>query len=95
MTVGRVRPAPGEVLHFSEDPTIQVFVPHVARTAQQPEPYVWAVDDDRAPDYWFPRACPRALAWATPATTMADREIFLGTSWRVHAPYTAGSGGGP
>lgn len=24
----RMRPAPGEVLHFSEDPTITRFVPH-------------------------------------------------------------------
>lgn len=85
MTIGLVRPAPGEVLHFSEDPGIKLFVPHVAKTAQQPQAYVWAVDYERAPDYWFPRACPRAMTWATPRTTTADREVFLGTSWRVHA----------
>ncbi len=45
----RMRPAPGEVLHFSEDPTITRFVPHVAATAQQPQAYVWAVDAARAP----------------------------------------------
>ena len=39
-----MRPAPGEVLHFSEDPTITRFVPHVAATARQPQAYVWAVD---------------------------------------------------
>ena len=39
-----MRPEPGQVLHFSEDPTIKTFAPHVAATAQQPEPYVWAVD---------------------------------------------------
>ncbi|MGY4765464.1 DUF6886 family protein [Kribbella sp. CWNU-51] len=58
-----MRPAPGEVLHFSEDPTIEVFRPYVARTAGQVTPYVWAVGHDRAPDYWFPRQCPRAMAW--------------------------------
>ena len=53
-----MRPAPGEVLHFSEDPTIEVFRPHVAKTAQQVTPYVWAVGQDRArelpriPDFW-------------------------------------------
>jgi hypothetical protein len=73
-----MRPRPGEVLHFSEDPTITLFRPHVALTAQQPEPYVWAVDEERAPDYWFPRQCPRALVWATPTTTADDRERFLG-----------------
>ena len=82
-----MRAQPGEVLHFSEDPTIEQFVPHVAATARQPEAYVWAVDADRSPDYWFPRACPRAMAWATGTTTTADRESILGPGGgdRVHA----------
>ena len=84
MGVGLIRPRPGEVLHFSEDPSITLFVPHVARTAQQPEPYVWAVDYDHAPAYWFPRACPRALTWAAAWTTAEDHEVFLGASSRVH-----------
>jgi hypothetical protein len=81
-----MRPGPGEVLHFSEDPTITRFVPHVAATAQQPEAYVWAVGHDRAPDYWFPRQCPRALVWATARTTDADRERLIGAGGetRVH-----------
>ncbi|WP_370969772.1 DUF6886 family protein [Amycolatopsis sp. cg9] len=78
-----MRPAPGEVLHFSEDPTITRFEPHVAATARQPEAYVWAVDAARAPDYWFPRQCPRALAWRVEATTPSDR-AWLGSA-RVHA----------
>ncbi|MFJ9782205.1 DUF6886 family protein [Amycolatopsis sp. NPDC101161] len=78
-----MRPAPGEVVHFSEDPTITRFEPHVAATALQPEAYVWAVGPDRAPDYWFPRQCPRAMAWVTPATTSSDRG-WLGSD-RVHA----------
>jgi hypothetical protein len=82
-----MRPEPGQVLHFSEDPTITRFVPHVADTARQPEAYVWAVDAARAPDYWFPRDCPRAMAWATPETTEADRAHILGPGGgeRVHA----------
>ncbi|MGH3587361.1 MAG: DUF6886 family protein [Pseudonocardia sp.] len=36
-----MRPRPGEVLHFSEDPTISRFEPHVAATAVRSEPYVW------------------------------------------------------
>jgi len=82
-----MRPRPGEVLHFSEDPTITIFRPHVALTARQSEPYVWAVGHDRAPDYWFPRQCPRALVWATPATTAADRDRLIGPGRgpRVHA----------
>jgi hypothetical protein len=59
----------------------------VAATAQQPEAYVWAVDHARAPDYWFPRQCPRALAWVSAATTGADRDRIIGAGCgdRVHA----------
>ncbi|GAA4020313.1 hypothetical protein GCM10022247_50360 [Allokutzneria multivorans] len=78
-----MRAAPGEVLHFSEDPNITRFVPHVAATARQPEAYVWAVDAARSPDYWFPRQCPRAMAWVTPSSTVDDRSWLMGT--RVHA----------
>jgi hypothetical protein len=82
-----MRPEPGQVLHFSEDPSIKHFAPHVAKTAQQPEAYVWAVDYDRAPDYWFPRQCPRALAWVTPDTTDEDRDRIIGPGGglRIHA----------
>jgi hypothetical protein len=81
-----MRPRPGEVLHFSEDPAITRFDPHVAATARQPETYVWAVDSARSPDYWFPRACPRAMAWAVPTATEADRALILGPGGasRVH-----------
>jgi hypothetical protein len=82
-----MRPEPDQMLHFSQDPTITRFVPHVAASAQQPEAYVWAVDAERAPDYWFPRDCPRAMAWVTPSTTDTDRERILGPGGggRVHA----------
>lgn len=73
-----MRPGPGEVLHFSEDPDIGRFVPHVAATARQPEAYVWAVDAARAPDYWFPRQCPRMLVWTVPGTADRDRDRILG-----------------
>ena len=75
------------MLHFSEDPTITRFVPHVAATAQQPDAYVWAVDHDRAPGYWFPRQCPRAMAWVRAGTTDSDRVRIIGAGCgaRVHA----------
>lgn len=82
-----MRPRPGEVLHFSEDPTIKRFVPHVAATAAQAEPYVWAVDAEHAPSYWFPRQCPRAMAWRLPESsdTDVDRLLACGAGERVHA----------
>ncbi|HEX7308041.1 DUF6886 family protein [Lentzea sp.] len=73
-----MRPEPGQVLHFSEDPSITRFVPHRAATARQPDEYVWAVDADRAPDYWFPRQCPRAMAWTTPESSDEDRDRIIG-----------------
>lgn len=80
-----MRPHPGEVLHFSEDPTITHFTPHVAPTSAHPEPYVWAVDTENAPSYWFPRACPRAMGWVVPTTTDEDRVRILGPgAKRVH-----------
>jgi len=80
-----VRPKTGEVLHFSEDPTIAEFSPHVAQTATDPAPYVWAVDEVQAPAYWFPRQCPRAMAWRTERTTAEDQQRILGsTAERVH-----------
>jgi hypothetical protein len=75
------------VFHFSEDPTITEFVPHVAATAADPRPLVWAVDGSRSPDYWFPRDCPRAMAWVEESTTEDDRRRILGPGahGRVHA----------
>ncbi|HWO67080.1 MAG TPA: hypothetical protein VNO31_44315, partial [Umezawaea sp.] len=81
-----MRPEPGQVLHFSEDPTITRFVPHVAATARQRTPYVWAVAAARCPDYWFPRACPRTMAWTTPTTLPDDQDRLLGpAASRLHA----------
>jgi hypothetical protein len=82
-----MRPEPGQVLHFSEDPTITRFTPHVAATAQLPDAYVWAVDHRRAPGYWFPRQCPRAMAWVRDTTLDVDRERIIGAGCgdRVHA----------
>lgn len=82
-----MRPEPGEVLHFSEDPAIRIFRPHVAPTSVKTTPYVWAVGHDRAPDYWFPRQCPRAMAWVNAETSAEDRSRIIGDGCgtRVHA----------
>ncbi len=82
-----MRPRPGEVLHFSEDPTITVFTPHVPVIAQHATPYVWAVDAAQAPSYWFPRDCPRAMAWVRDGSSTEDvaRIIGPGGGARVHA----------
>ena len=73
-------PGPGELLHFSEDPSIRHFAPHVAATALQPEAYVWTVDALNAPCYWFPRQCPRVCSWGADAPRVhAVEEAWLPT----------------
>ncbi len=64
--------------HFSEDPTITLFEPHIAKTsAIQDESLVWAIDEWHAPMYFAPRDCPRACFWAGEKTTAEDRERWL------------------
>ena len=74
------------LFHFSEDPNIARFRPHVAPTSNATEPLVWAVDEEHAPSYWFPRDCPRACCWAG-ETPLLDRSarLGLGRSRRLHA----------
>ena len=66
-----------ELWHFSEDPTIEVFVPHRAPTSDLDDELVWAVDSEHRWLYWFPRDCPRATWSAGPATSDADVERWL------------------
>lgn len=59
-------------------------MPHVAATSDRPEPYVWAVDAEHAPAYWFPRDCPRVTFWAVRPPGPAEA-VLLGGAGRVHA----------
>ena len=72
--------------HFSEDPSLGRFVPHVPVTNPHDPPLVWAVDTRHAPMFWFPRDCPRGCIWPVSTTTAADQERFFGQSGadRVH-----------
>ena len=63
----RTTPAAGvpeTVFHFSEDGSIEWFVPHVPQTNPSQPPAVWAIDAEHSPLYWFPRHCPRISVWA-------------------------------
>ena len=75
------------LLHFSENPCIDAFEPHVARTAVEVEAYVWAVDEAHAPAFWFPRDCPRACCWqGDRALGESGRALLgLGANRRMHA----------
>jgi hypothetical protein len=78
--------SPSVLLHFSEDPSIERFEPHVPATNPGQEPAVWAIDGEHAPVYWFPRNCPRGAVWAnTPEEQVVLRERFQTSASRVQA----------
>jgi len=64
--------------HFSEDPGITRFEPHVAPTSIVSEAFVWAIDEWHAAMYYLPRDCPRACFWLGAHTTDEDRERWFG-----------------
>ena len=67
------------LLHFSEDPAITVFRPHRPVGREDEEPRVWAIDEARAPLYWFPRDCPRVTFW--PADDPAHHRRVHAIEW--------------
>jgi hypothetical protein len=75
------------LFHFSEDPTVALFRPHVAPTSSEREPLVWTIDEEHAPSYWFPRDCPRACCWVgqTPIPDAGEALLRLGGARRLHA----------
>ena len=74
---------PRTLWHVSDDPDIDIFRPHRARTAQIDDELVWAVDEEHVPAYWFPRDCPRATFWIGPKTSAEDAAWMNGAR-RVH-----------
>ncbi|MBI4936062.1 MAG: hypothetical protein HY828_19450 [Actinobacteria bacterium] len=73
----------GWLFHFSEDPTIERFVPHVPATNPTEPPAVWAIDHEHAPLYWFPRDCPRVAVWPWPGRDTTPFRDAWGVSGRV------------
>jgi hypothetical protein len=85
VAVGRV--AVMRLWHVSDNPSIERFSPRANAEHDTPEMVVWAIDEEHAPAYWFPRECPRATFWAVASTSECDVEHFLAgdRSLRVHA----------
>lgn len=75
------------VWHFSEDPGIEVFEPRPDGAAPAGEAWVWAIDGEHAPAYWFPRECPRVTFWRGPEPPAPLGVTLLAgsTADRVHA----------
>jgi len=67
-----------QLYHFSEDPDIEVFHPHVASTSKiRDRAFVWAIGEWHSPMYLVPRDCPRACFWAGSNTSFEDQEKWL------------------
>ncbi len=67
-----------KLFHFSEDPSIDRFEPHVPTTQPDTPGLVWAIDEEHAPHHFFPRDCPRVCFWTGPETIPEERERFFG-----------------
>lgn len=74
------------LFHFSEEPDIPAFLPRSVRVpSQRPPglewlngPLVWAIDAAHSFLYFFPRECPRLLAWAVVGSAAEDCDHWLG-----------------
>jgi hypothetical protein len=72
------------LFHFSEDPTIERFVPRPVKTpVSRPKglewlngPLVWAIDAENSPVYVFPRECPRIVMSKGDGSTTEDVESY-------------------
>ena len=77
---------PDVLFHFSTEPGIERFAPHVPRTNPTHAPAVWAIDAEHAPLYWFPRECPRVTVWSRgPDELAAFQACFTTVASRIHA----------
>ncbi|MCP3739496.1 DUF6886 family protein [Rossellomorea sp. BNER] len=60
--------------HFSENPTIKEFIPLENQNKEMP-PAVWAIDEEHAVHYFFPRDCPRVIY--TRSANMSEEDVKL------------------
>jgi hypothetical protein len=81
-----VVPVPqARVYHYSENPAIARFEPHVPATNPSSDACVWAIEAAYAPLYWFPRDCPRVTVWANDDDQRARmHERFATSARRLH-----------
>ncbi|GGH27269.1 hypothetical protein GCM10008013_28610 [Paenibacillus segetis] len=54
-----------------------MFIPRPNKSFPHLEPAVWAIDQEHAVHYFFPRDCPRVIYWKADNSTIEDREQFF------------------
>ena len=67
------------LFHVSEEAGIEVFYPRIpARNdLDRSVGLVWAIDEDRLPNFLTPRDCPRVAYSIGRNTTKADKKAFF------------------
>ena len=69
---------PDYLYHFSEDSSIERFVPRAVKIGPPDEELVWGVDGAHCHQFYFPRDCPRVIITNSPHTSAEDAETFFG-----------------
>jgi len=75
------------LFHVSEEADIQVFHPRLP-TRKDLDPdvgLVWAIDEERLPNFLTPRNCPRVGYYSCKTTTAEDQLRFFSSSTVSHA----------
>jgi hypothetical protein len=67
-----------KLYHFSEEDSIEVFIPRVKENRKDLPPVVWAIDDVHEFTFYFPRDCPRIVFTKADDITEEDTQKFFG-----------------
>ncbi|CAM3751672.1 DUF6886 family protein [Marinicrinis lubricantis] len=65
------------LFHFSEDNSIETFVPKEKQNRLDFPAVVWAIDEEHEFTYYFPRDCPRIVCRRDEATTDEHLQLFF------------------
>ncbi|MEK5057934.1 hypothetical protein BK126_06540 [Paenibacillus sp. FSL H7-0326] len=68
------------LFHFSEDDSINIFVPKQKQNRPDFPAVVWAIDEEHEFSYYFPRDCPRIVCRKDEATTDQQLQLFFNNS---------------
>lgn len=63
--------------HFSEDANIEIFEPRMSASKPELPPMVWAINEERMINYFFPRDCPRIIYSKNSDVSEADQTLFF------------------
>ncbi|WP_245850851.1 DUF6886 family protein [Paenibacillus herberti] len=67
-----------KLYHFSEESSIETFIPRVKASRTNMPPVVWAIDEAHEFMFFVPRACPRIVYSRGGSMSQEDEERFFG-----------------